>query len=883
MPATEAHNHLDERDRDRDHEKGDRLDRGDRNDRNSKQKAAAPSAKSKDLSHVPCKFYKVGGCTAGSSCPFSHSAQEPGHQKEPCAWFIKGNCKFGHKCALAHILPGQPMSMDRKNKKQAQQAAAAAGGGPGIGPGGAPSGHKNARSKKDFQAGGARNPLLAGGSTAPTRMLGSQSSGGRPPMGMLKATISPSAPAPPLKDTDFPSFSALDESTQLPNAPAQGRGQDGLSSPRGDLANTSTLHSDAKASPNNTPSPLPMSAPRNNSSIPPRTVDYGPIGSPPVTSQLHSARSPSRQPIAFSPGTSPRPVRGHANSSSINGVNLATSPSRGLGLGITSTTPHASNVAGVLSSSPFSAPGTQTSFMSYGENTMRSGMAGLGVASSLGTGLAFAGGRKGWGNGNHTPGNEAGNQTPLSSSFQARSNLEGRPITTKAGEYEFHFEYDDFQSNRGRVVPMRGAGNDDDKGDTAVEDGDMEDFIPGSLTDLLTPEERSRRMSRSNSGQTSGAVAIALGATAAGSGAGAGASTAPGHRYSRSVPAPSLLGDIKSIWSDNNAPPLPVNNALPITPTRAESTVNAETGSVGSIGANGSPSLSMLSPSNASAAFLPGFHTHYRAQQQQGPGSRHVSNPLYGTRTALSPPTSHLSNYRPSPFDLTQSPLHNPSHPNHAAAAANVSNASLITSTNVSSAANTRPIPATTNTSAENPAHAVLLSPSTRALQSHAPGQSLPQGLAAGYSRIHALPPLPNVSSPGSAGGYGVTPPNNGSGQAFQGIDWGTGTSPTPNTQTFSSVGAASGGAGNPGAGTMGLDMFSRLSYSAATNRGPTASGGASNTNPSVPPGLSRNFNGGRYQPGLGPLPHSPLGGPVVTPMPGPMRDDDDDLFRMDR
>jgi len=46
-----------------------------------------------------------------------------------------------------------------------------------------------------------------------------------------------------------------------------------------------------------------------------------------------------------------------------------------------------------------------------------------------------------------------------------------------------------------------------------------------------------------------------------------------------------------------------------------------------------------------------------------------------------------------------------------------------------------------------------LLSPNTRALQAHAPGQSLPQGLAAGYSRIHALPPLANLTSPNAGGG----------------------------------------------------------------------------------------------------------------------------------
>ncbi|EJU02102.1 hypothetical protein DACRYDRAFT_26394, partial [Dacryopinax primogenitus] len=57
----------------------------------------------KDLSHVPCKFFKVGGCTAGPDCPFSH--QQPGQPKDVCTWFVKGQCKFGHKCALAHVLP----------------------------------------------------------------------------------------------------------------------------------------------------------------------------------------------------------------------------------------------------------------------------------------------------------------------------------------------------------------------------------------------------------------------------------------------------------------------------------------------------------------------------------------------------------------------------------------------------------------------------------------------------------------------------------------------------------------------------------------------------------------------------------------------------------
>ncbi|GMK55317.1 hypothetical protein CspeluHIS016_0203730 [Cutaneotrichosporon spelunceum] len=86
--------------------------------------SALSSSKGKNatsaLSHVPCRFFKAGACTAGSSCPFSHDL---GGKKEVCQWFLKGDCKFGHKCALAHVRPGEPMSMDRRNKKEQQRSA----------------------------------------------------------------------------------------------------------------------------------------------------------------------------------------------------------------------------------------------------------------------------------------------------------------------------------------------------------------------------------------------------------------------------------------------------------------------------------------------------------------------------------------------------------------------------------------------------------------------------------------------------------------------------------------------------------------------------------------------------------------------------------------
>lgn len=64
------------------------------------------SSNSKNLSHVPCKFFKQGVCQAGNSCPFSHNLDGSlGADKLPCKYFQKGNCKFGLKCALAHFLP----------------------------------------------------------------------------------------------------------------------------------------------------------------------------------------------------------------------------------------------------------------------------------------------------------------------------------------------------------------------------------------------------------------------------------------------------------------------------------------------------------------------------------------------------------------------------------------------------------------------------------------------------------------------------------------------------------------------------------------------------------------------------------------------------------
>jgi len=229
-----------------------------------------------------------------------------------------------------------------------------------------------------------------------------------------------------------------------------------------------------------------------------------------------------------------------------------------------------------------------------------------------------------------------------------------------------------------------------------------------------------------------------------------------------------------------------------------------------------------LSPSNASAAFLPGMH-HYlgnRAGQQRTTrptSSLHPSgklgvpssNPSSLTPYALGPngtglPPPHLTGFGNHPMDT------GPPEP--------------LTAHDFSG----RPIPGFRD---EEPR--IALSPSARALQAHAPGQSLPQGLAAGYSRIHALPPT--VMSPSTPGAF--SPPNT-SGFSGSGIDFGE----------------------SPGSQSGNLDAtMQRISYSTAAARTPSGQ---------MP-------NASRHTSGRGFGPFSPLSRPVAT-------EDDDDLFSMD-
>jgi hypothetical protein len=750
------------------------------------------------------------------------------------------------------------MAMDRKNKKAAQSAVAAVANSGQAADKSSKSGVRGAKRDLTTASNGnsGRLPLLAGGSTAPTRILTPGSSGststGRPPMNMpLKATISPSAPAPPLKDTDFTSFAAFDEmDVHLSSSSSQQVYQS-------EGASEEARTPDANSTPD---VPVTLSPPRpsmNNAAN-----DFGPIGASSYRSPV-AHPSPSRaNGNTFSPGTSPRPH------SQLNGVNTSSS-----------NTPSFSG---------------QNTFVSPQHTTTG------GIAASLGSGIMMSGRKGGWGDTSETvAGVGASSFSGMLSSQLSSSVTNQRPANGPGvrGEYNINVEYKGFGGSKRPQKLGRGT-------EIAVEDEDLEDFLPSSLNDLLTPEERSRRMSRSNSGQgpVAGHLASALAAITSTE-----SKTPPagngnlGHRYSRSVPAPTLLGDIKSIWADTGAHPLP--NSPPSYTTHHRGTPSAssyssrfdsmganshgeEFGLSMSMGSAGTPSsLGMISPSNASAAFLPGLHHHYlnakakqaQAQQQAQLGHggvgrtlRGTSNPLFtGVNTGGGSNSSMMTNYlqplgglgvpssvsnssgfhththgnsqttyraTPSPFDLTQN-MHQPQTPT------------------------SRPIPSPHNNShsgVDDPLASHLVSPSSRALQAHAPGQSLPQGLAAGYSRIHALPPVTNTFSPPTSGSFipGTSPgAAAGSGHDASFGDW-------ANTNKVQPTITVQGPAEAGGLGS-GLDsVFSRLSYPAMASR---------SGNNGAPPGLTRNVSGGRY-------PQQP---PALSPLSRPH--EDDDLFDMDK
>ncbi|KZS98221.1 hypothetical protein SISNIDRAFT_480989 [Sistotremastrum niveocremeum HHB9708] len=588
------------------------------------------------------------------------------------------------------------MSMDRKNKKAAQQAAN----------GGSGKGDRNGRKEVEGGKNDGHRERGASSGPLPTRVK-LAGTGLKAPISISKATISPSAPAPALTDVDFDLGGLDDRSHDAASTKANAQqSTDVVSAP----STKATTPPQTPPNPNTTqrsptdshrPPALPLhtpSAPRGfvRSDGSP-VIDFGPVGSPPrsspITTGLHIPSSTQPTLNGFSSGTSP---------------------------------PIASSFK---ASSPFSAPGGNSIFMSYNireEDPM---------------------------------GNEITRHPTLASSLGPGTTLGSRGWDIQAGRSRYG----------SASAGLGGDHNVDTESSAFLDDNnDLEDFLPSSLTELLTPDEKRRRLSRSNNARPT--------------------LESLHHRHSRSVPALSLLDNMSNLWGDGNQ--------------RSTQHQHKNPGHAFGTTSNG-PSPSILGTSNVSAGFLPNVHMARPA----GAGSRTVSD------------TQALQS------SLARSP---PSHTGLLGRALNEGGSSYL---------GMHPV-GLKSSNHEDMLSAGLnhlaLSPSSRALQAHAPGSSLPKGLAAGYSRIHARPgPLMSPSS------YGPLSPPLPANPSEDGS-----TSPNP----------------------------SRVSYSAAAagSRGRSPSAG----NGSTPP-IPMQIGSGAYRRAY-PTPLSPLALGAVT------ADDDVTLFDMD-
>lgn len=535
---------------------------------------------------------------------------------------------------MAHILPGQPLSFDRKNKKAAQQSNAS-GGVPISGAGSGQS--RRSGAVGSYEAGSAFPSSLTGNS-----LLGQQSSYGK---GV--AAASPSAiPMPTARREPYgpPSEDAA-------GSPSAGFGR----SIDRSLVNAGSF-AGYSASPNR-PSPL-----------------TGLRSSVTNDSDVYRAR-----PLSVPGPLAARSLR----SGSFTAEQLASSPSRSL---------HPPSSAGpqvnAFSSSPFTAPGKTGVFFSqsYGQDGAGSlgDRYGASQSGSKPISASFA------------------NETSFSKSIWARKPVslveDGEDLSP--GRPGMAFRRPDSSARRTSDVFAVDEEDSEDEfgGGRYNETGDVheEELLPSSLSELLTPRENARRLNRrdSQTGQSphTGAIGISPGFAAAAR-----------QPYGRSLDADSVFarqpqsasaavgvvggGFLKNLWNDDGVDQRKKR-------ADGDSPAEAQTGF-------------QLGPSHASVAFLPNF------------GNRNSAASLL-TQQQPSPPTVNTSHFSPTASALSPSGADGLS-----------ANRGLLPSA----------------------------SPGTRALQSHAPGQSLPQGLAAGLSRLHLQPAARPVPRDDASVGSSATPP----------------------------------------------------------------------------------------------------------------------------
>lgn len=253
------------------------------------------------------------------------------------------------------------------------------------------------------------------------------------------------------------------------------------------------------------------------------------------------------------------------------------------------------------------------------------------------------------------------------------------------------------------VFLMSDAEEDDD-------DDHGEEFLPSSLNELLTPRERARRLSRRESNQSAGAARAGWFSAELGGAAAAGSSWDPKpdvdsllNRQAMSANATSGMSRVP--WGESSEATIRPSSdrvrvaGFAVSPPSAPASGltslfsgghNKSELGMSSTGSTSDPNY-QLGPSNSSLAFL--------SQLDSRGGGGGIS--------------SKLMSHSPS----RPSPLH--------------------TATFGSGAEDVPAPPAARSTLVPQALQQPILSPGTRALRSHAPGQSLPQGLAAGLSRLH--------------------------------------------------------------------------------------------------------------------------------------------------
>ncbi|KAH8079623.1 hypothetical protein HD553DRAFT_318189 [Filobasidium floriforme] len=732
-------------------EKAHTHDHGNKDVQKEKERDPTRQGKGKDLSHVPCRFYKMGACAAGEGCVFSHNlsggGEGAGNTKQVCQWFLKGNCRFGHKCALAHLYPNEPPTMDRKHKKAAQLAANGVpqeeiesvvyGGTSYILPAG---GYQQEEAKQEDEnevTGGMDLPVDKTTSTNGGKMSYSQSlkspNNAKSASGANKADASLDSHMADSAARARRGSSTVDRTGAVPikSIRSQAQRQDAAGGMIGSIS-PANRHQAALLSTLNRPGSATAQAAHSPSTPP--TLGYNPSmsSSIPRSQGTLMARGPGDESENFKsrpvPLSVPGPLPMSARSGSFVQDPIGTPPRES-----TSFILGRSFGAGG-STNPLTAPllNRDGSFSSTDPVNMRPGLKTTGFADSNSV--------------NMPPGSVPGSKFS-SSVLGAEFNQMGRDIWgQRTSLAPVPSRTHSTQSQSGMTRPILDTSNRRESevfmlDDADDEDADAEEFLPGSLTELLNPRERARRLSRRESGSgpgvTSGSVGIRAGwVSSSGNGAGGDTNTLGGigstgsswdsrpnmdallHRQAMSAGAVDG-GFLRSLWDDagEDARRKVRQQDLDAPPASAAAAVGGLSSMFAGAGGSNEGYLTappdtgfQLGPSNSSVAFLPTFTAHRQA--------------ILG---------DHGS-------PATRGNLHSPSRP------------SPLHRDSTNQAISSSNVPVKDGLEVQHahlaPPHLrPLASPGTRALEAHAPGQSLPQGLAAGLSRMHLRPSTSRQSS----------------------------------------------------------------------------------------------------------------------------------------